>query len=380
MATSEMRHRKKSAKKQSDRLALATKSKRGQESSKATTKEPNVEEETLWETFHSHPLVVVASIVLIPCATYWCFFFFTLRRPDLLRIATAGIVSPRPAVHLTDKRQLLIVGSLGSGTPQVVAALSDLLQLEVTHDSVNAQSYFCRDGTVSNFLGLRYVAPPKDSRLETALTHICLNGSPGTFHPRYYRPSNCSLRMKWSDCWAEDCLKLVSEEWGCALGGYSACRPLFATVLHQVQHPVLTIQELMAKVCPRENMTPHLAFRQLAAPFVSARDLCLQEVSWYVVNFNEAMLKARDAGLVQATFQYENTTMCEIIEVAGFPQKLCSHRKANIPLPQLEAPRDDQQGLSRLRSFTKDDYQDAALVKALHDLCKRLGYDPETLS
>jgi hypothetical protein len=64
--------------------------------------------------------------------------------------ATFGLLSLRPAVRLTDERQVLILGSMGSGTQQVSEALRKLLKVEISHEFSNAESYFARDGTVSS--------------------------------------------------------------------------------------------------------------------------------------------------------------------------------------------------------------------------------------
>ena len=71
-----------------------------------------------------------------------------------------GIVQPRPAVHLTDPRQVLIVGTISSGTSQVANDLKNKLGLEIGHENAVASWSFVRDGTVSWFHGIRYIPRP----------------------------------------------------------------------------------------------------------------------------------------------------------------------------------------------------------------------------
>lgn len=77
------------------------------------------DEESAWQTVKNHPLAMVLPIVLIPYCFYLAFIFLQLQRPDILSTATFGLVELRPAISPTDERQMLIVGTMSSGTVQV---------------------------------------------------------------------------------------------------------------------------------------------------------------------------------------------------------------------------------------------------------------------
>ena len=422
----EIRQRRSAKKKESSSKSTKT-SKQTPAPAAKPTSEADDKSETLWETFSNHPLTVAGLIILIPYMSFHCFYYFSLKRPDFLQTATLGLVSLRPAVHLSDTRPLLIVGSMGSGTRAVSAGLSQILDLEMAHESTDAEAYFTRDGTVSSWLGLRFQPrpAPTDPLFGTVLTKLCLNRTSSIFHPKFYRPSNCSLRQKWSDCWKQECIKLVGKEWGCALVEDSddptknTCLPPFGRILHQVQHPVQAIQELMAKVCPgARDRTPHPGFSQLAGPFIDKEyGSCLEIVSWYVINFSTTMIKAQHAGYVHGMYQYENVTLCDIVNLGGFfeisePEfassdkgngvnsvvyppveaklvKKCHEQQqeeeknestdATTLLPRLASLQDERR---KLLSYTWDDFSAAggeALKNALRDLCTTLGYDPDHL-
>lgn len=359
------------------------------------------QDETLWQTFSSHPLVQVAPVILIPYLIYISYYFFTLKRPDIISTATLGLINLRPAVRLHESRQVLVLGSMGSGTLQLASALSQIMRLEITHETSDAENHFARDGTVSNFLGLRYVDkqafPPEASA--RVISDLCVErgkGSENALQPKNFQPTTCSEYVKWSTCHSKECLDLISNEWGCGLIE-DGCRTHFVKVLHLVQHPLRTIPELMAKVCPGAAKTVHPAFRQLANVFLddSGADNCLAPVAWYVIRYNNALLQARKAGRIDAMIQYEQVSLCDVVELAGFldPQlvvyepnldkltKQCNDSGANVNqrLPTLVTKVDEER---KLPKYSWEDYQAAGgskLVSALRKLCQELGYNPDKL-
>lgn len=61
------------------------------------------ENETLWQTFTNHPLVMISPFVLVPVIVYYVFYYFLLQHPELISSATFGIVPLRPAMRVSDE-------------------------------------------------------------------------------------------------------------------------------------------------------------------------------------------------------------------------------------------------------------------------------------
>lgn len=130
MTQSELRHRKLTNKKKLRGKDDKNKSTGDGSAAPRLPQEP----ETLWETFRSHPLVMVTPYIAIPYFLWRCVHFVALRRPDIL----VGLVHLRPAVQMHELRQVLILGSIASGTKQVTEGLSKVLKLEISHESTNS--------------------------------------------------------------------------------------------------------------------------------------------------------------------------------------------------------------------------------------------------
>jgi thiamine pyrophosphokinase len=130
MAQNELRQRKTTNKKK--KTSKENKAKSKTDVARALEAAPDVPE-TLWETFIGHPLIVVAPYIVIPYLVMTSFFFFSLRRPDILK----GLVSLRPAVPMNERRQVLILGAIGSGTQQITESLSKIMKLEIAHENTN---------------------------------------------------------------------------------------------------------------------------------------------------------------------------------------------------------------------------------------------------
>jgi hypothetical protein len=102
-----------------------------------------------WKTIlKNHPLVWALVLIGIPYGLHLATRWILLQHPitDVTR----------PAVGLMDPRQVLILGSMSSGTSSMALALQDELQLEVGHEDSDTLWKFVRDGTVSWFHGIRY--------------------------------------------------------------------------------------------------------------------------------------------------------------------------------------------------------------------------------
>ena len=180
----------------------------GADGDKIAQRADKLDEESLWQTFRSHPLIRVIPFVLIPYVLYHGFFFFQLQHPEYLGS------SLRPAVGLTDERQFLIVGTMSSGLIQVARTLFDDFGLEVVTEASDTSWFFARDGTVSWFHGTRFL-PRTRRTVETTLGSLCVNYTDRQmgFHPSSYRSnSKCSTRSKWDRCWAKECLYLLDGD------------------------------------------------------------------------------------------------------------------------------------------------------------------------
>jgi hypothetical protein len=364
------------------------------------------DEDTITKIFMQHPMGVSFLVAAVLYIVYYAYHFILLRHPNYIANLSFGFVNLRPAVHANDLRQVLILGSMGSGADRVNAGLSRNLELETTMEILDAESYFARDGTVSQFLGIRYSSLPKSNvYVADTIKELCVNRSKdakNAFHPKRYRPlNNCSIFADWSKCHAQACIDFLRDEWGCAVrpeeeNGCPAIAPV-ARVLYLVQHPVRMIQEIMVKFCAGTSKSPHPAFRQLALPWLSpetSNSTCLSQIAWYVVNFNQQMLAARDSGLIHATLKYEELSLCDIAKIADFHtpetvvyppniariEKSCGDRisdEATVKLHLPEIPMKNETIIS-LPKLTWTDIRkagDLSLELALRDLCNRLSYD-----
>lgn len=284
-------------------------------------------EKTLSQVFFEHPLVVVAKWVLTPYFLYVAYMYLRLERPDLL---TPLGIHLRPAVAISETRQVLIVGSMSSGTVQVASDLSAHFKLEIGHESSDSQSEFVRDGTVSWIHVLRYLEPPaKQTDATTAYLNLCERFTPKMgFHPAMYRPSTkCSQRVQWDKCWMRECLAIVRQEWGCALPTTeNQCETPFATVLHQTRHPVRTIESLVVKFCQGDKLETGIVSPEFLK-FASAlfgrshnftNDSCVEAAAHYVLQYNHAMIEAQSNFLINGVYRVEETSPCDVAKMAGF--------------------------------------------------------------
>mmetsp|Transcript_52041 Transcript_52041/g.156174 ORF Transcript_52041/g.156174 Transcript_52041/m.156174 type:complete len:359 (-) Transcript_52041:698-1774(-) len=211
----------------------------------------STEEGTLWGTFTGHPLIRIAPFVLVPYAFYLLFYKLTLQRPDLLSSATLGFLDLRPAVGIDDERQLLVVGTISSGTAQVASDLREKLGLEIGHEVSCTYWNFVRDGTISWFHGIRFLERPAKEDMSKSLELICGGGFKKNmgFHPAGYRVpmGKCSYHKKWDGCWKRECYATLLKEWGCAKEGN--CEINFRRILHQIRNPLRTIESLVGESC-----------------------------------------------------------------------------------------------------------------------------------
>ena len=358
--------------------------------------------ETLSQVFWKHPLIRVIPYVLLPYVIYHTMYYVSLQSPNIVTTLTLGIWKLRPIVHPTnDMKQVLILGSEINENKHLANGLahrSTLLNLEIGLETTNTFSYFCRDGTISWFHVMRYIKKrpwnmielntaaaatsdnqngnvidnpdeAKKQKLQeiqyNAWKELCIDrteGLVGLFHPKHQIQSQCSSkswipsfgRDEWSHCYARECLKIVNNMWGCAwkeleeedgdhedTGDESTkgCLPQFTKVLHQVRHPLRTIEKLNATFCGGNNdddasrekyRTSFISLISSWFPFEEGRTegklqlrdysalSCLDTMGVYVVEFHTTLLHAYDDGLVHGRFQIETTSPCEVVNMGGF--------------------------------------------------------------
>eukprot|EP00899_Mesostigma_viride_P025868 jgi/Mesvir1/6466/Mv19541-RA.1 len=167
----------------------------------------------------------------------------TPRAYTLLHLRS-GLVRPR--VDLSDERQVLIVGTMGSGTNQMSAELGKL-GLEVGHETSHSLETYSRDGTISWLHGMRFFTHPSGPNV----TLLCAESHKGAFHPSLFGPSQlgCSSYLSWSKCWSFECVRLLLAEHGCdpRTGAARArCASPFRAALLQVRHPLRTVASLVS--------------------------------------------------------------------------------------------------------------------------------------
>ena len=287
---------------------------------------------TLWQVFTEHPLIKAGKFILIPYALYLSYYYFQLQHPEYLSKATAGVINLRPAVGVTDLRQLLIVGSPSTGTVQMHTTLRNQLRLEIGHETTDTAWNWVRDGTVSWFHGIRFLTDPthKDKeRMAKSFSAICDAGEDHMnmgFHPAAYRePVNkCSYREKWSDCWVKECYLTLIKEWGCAtdVEGSPECEIPFATTLHQVRNPMRSLESLVVKFCVGglQGSVADSFLIYASALFPSHNfyeDSCIEATGHFLVEYQTAMIEARKRGEIAGFYRIEDVSACDVADMAG---------------------------------------------------------------
>jgi hypothetical protein len=322
------------------------------------------------------PFVIITVVILIPYALKNMYLYVFLQRPDIINSMVSSIIPSmvsvqvlRPAVKVTDQRQVLIVGTISSGTKQVSYDLKNNLGglLEIGHENSNSESSFVRDGTISWFHGIRFIPRPTSTSASASasasasntdnidttviITKFCQNLYPSMgFHPYMFREKskgNCSIRNKWDECWKNECIDLLQHEWGCGLlhinsnnnnnnninssslsssSSTSTCLTPFSNTLHQVRHPLRTIESLVTKFCINGiegNIQPSfLIFINTLFPqyedLSSSTMSCIEAAGYYIYEYNTAMIDAKKRGYIDDMYHVEDVSPCDVASMAGF--------------------------------------------------------------
>ena len=208
-----VRRRKKTSKRSRNNAS----SKNGKDASaaaKTSNKDANpATDQTRWDVIKESPFILITIAITTLYSLHNLYLFLFLQHPDAIALASAGILRPRPAVQLTDPRQVLIVGSISSGTTQVSADLKKQFGLEIGHENAESSWSFVRDGTVSWFHGIRYIPrpgidtnekeykkePEKGEQLFQAVVyHLCRILRPRSEERRVGKECSFRCRSRWS--------------------------------------------------------------------------------------------------------------------------------------------------------------------------------------
>ncbi|CAM9242436.1 unnamed protein product, partial [Hapterophycus canaliculatus] len=151
--------------------------------------------------FTAHPFLTITLAIGLPKALPCCMRWLRLR---------SGLMGP--VMQVREEKQVLIVGSLGSGTLQMARALT-ALGVEVGHDTSDSSNERCRDGTASWAHGIRFLSGIPD------LSRLCGAPRQQAYSSTMFQPSSeCSYMFRsWDQCWADECRAVTSREYGCAL-------------------------------------------------------------------------------------------------------------------------------------------------------------------
>eukprot|EP00569_Conticribra_weissflogii_P005541 CAMPEP_0171344172 /NCGR_PEP_ID=MMETSP0878-20121228/18816_1 /TAXON_ID=67004 /ORGANISM="Thalassiosira weissflogii, Strain CCMP1336" /LENGTH=458 /DNA_ID=CAMNT_0011847297 /DNA_START=21 /DNA_END=1397 /DNA_ORIENTATION=+ len=367
---------------------------------------------TLLEVFLSHPLVKVGKFFLLPYLLYLSYYSLLLQHPHHLSTLTLNILSPRPAVGVHSPRQLLIVAPPSSGTVQIQKELKNKLHLEMGHETSDTAWNFVRDGTVSWFHGIRFLSsPPSNEDLVRSFTAICGNYTENMgFHPAAYRvPENrCSYRSKWDDCWRKECYAILIEEWGCATRGN--CEIGFRTTLHQVRNPMRTLESLAVKFCVggldsgvvREEFLVY-ARAMFSKGHDFGRYSCIEAVGYFLVEYQNVMIEARKRGEIAGFYRIEDTSACDVAEMAGFLdedrvvykpnygkiKKICGNGDDGVPAKRVVEQKENRLNKDMVKLSWKDlrggihasrkDVGDRDLEMKVRGLFRAFGYDEKQI-
>lgn len=379
-----------------------------------STASKDTDDMTLWQVFGNHPLVTVSKYIFLPYALYLSYFYLQLQHPEYLSKATGGIIQLRPAVGISDLRQLLIVGSPSTGTVQMQTSLISRLRLEIGHETTDTAWNWVRDGTVSWFHGIRFLTDPthKDKeRLAKSFSAICDAGEDHMnmgFHPAAYRePVNkCSYRDKWSDCWRKECYLALIKEWGCAtdVDGAPDCEINFATTLHQVRNPMRSLESLVVKFCigGLQGSVADSFLIYASALFPSHNfyeDSCIEAAGHFLVQYQNTMIEARKRGEIAGFYRIEDVSACNVAALAGlldpnttvykpnsvYIANICDENNADSPARHVVERRENKVNADTVRLGWKDlrggahgsmkKTGDTQLEKLIRALFKALGYD-----
>ncbi|KAL1504005.1 hypothetical protein AB1Y20_010420 [Prymnesium parvum] len=313
----------------------------------------------------------------------------------------------------TAPRPLLLVGTQSSGTANSAAALARL-GLQLAHEHADSSLVGAADGTASwfhgirhldgaapaallrwlcasrrertGFLGARMFAPPREACVAWPLALL------GRLAASL--PNSDGLRgLEWAErrlfptqCAQAQCEATVNATWGCASRG-GRCEVAYATTLLQARHPLRTLESLAVKFCRSLDQPPRGDFVQMVRlMFASHRweehTSCLGVFSSYLVLYLEPLLRAVDRGQIDGMFRVEETGPCVLFRLGGFHRlheaaegrAVCAANGSAATPPVVNA-HNHNGAVLRIGAAELNKYVEPRLVRRLHALASRLGYD-----
>ena len=335
-----------------------------------------------WRIISRHPLFWGLTLLGFPYLCYLLFRYVVLQKPDWIPTIFVPVLEPtipvRPYVSMSSPRQVLVVGSMSSGTSQVAHDMSSMFPgFELGHEDSDTLWKFVRDGTVSWFHGIRFFPPPplahspeeKEGIPKTNLpwtmnqTAVSLCGVAYSFYtaksnygfgPTLFGTPNytCSfLNPNFKQCWLKECVRIISREYGCAWD--QSCQTPFERSLIQTRDPWNIVTSLVTKYC-KDDLTntvkpPATLVRFFMAllgpkfltadeevrygksvPYVSCESLMVHYVVTYYNLLLDAYLQPRRGVdtvqdetriMIHGIFPIEYSTVCDVARLAGLDSR-----------------------------------------------------------
>ncbi|CAJ1926439.1 unnamed protein product [Cylindrotheca closterium] len=354
--------------------------------------------QTIWETIRRHPLFWGFVLLGIPYGSYLIFRWVVLQHPFLS--------SMRPPVALSDERQVLILGSMSSGTSSIAADLRGHQILEVGHEDTDATWKFVRDGTVSWFHGIRFISTTDDADKVIRIAKTCavswlitsksISGNHGFGPTLFGNPEyECSFwNPYFRKCYLSSCHKALLREFGCALEP-EGCQTPYKKTLLQTREPWKIITSLSAKYCYKNGKIDDSAYPETlqrllsSVGWVSANDpplSCPTQMMEYVVSYYSTILEASKS-IDITVYPIENASLCDVARMAGLDSPETTIWQDNHHKYQSMCNGEDIEGTEttpRAKSneinkgrVSKEDlqpYATPALLKQIDKLHSKLGY------
>ena len=289
---------------------------------------------TAWQVVKGHFLFWALLLFGIPYGIFFLWRWVVLQHP---------LSGMRPAVRLQDPRQVLILGSMSSGTSSTADVLRrERSLLEVGHEDSDTEWKFVRDGTVSWFHGIRYFPSVTDAERHETILKTCavswfITSQKGSSSSNYgVAPTlfgnpdyECGFwHPNFRTCFLKSCHKALDREYGCALENNKCVTPYKHTLL-QTREPWKIVASLAAKYCldagggQLEATLPRTFSSLLHTIHLipNITDSCPSQMIDYVLNYYTTILDhappSSDDSTVFEVYPIERTSPCEIARLAG---------------------------------------------------------------
>jgi hypothetical protein len=233
-----------------------------------TVDDDDPDELSTWQVIRRHPLVWGLLLLGLPYVCHLGMRYIVLQNPHWIpqlllptlqqQSLNYGLPLIRPPVTLSSERQVLIVGSMSSGTSQVATEFARHFPgFELGHEDSDTLWKFVRDGTISWFHGIRFFPPIDHTVNNYTLAHVCrvaftfytsssnYGFGPTLFGTPQYQRS--PLHPNFQRYWLDECQRILTAEYACT---YShSCPTPYRHTLLQVRDPWNITTSLVTKYC-----------------------------------------------------------------------------------------------------------------------------------